>query len=149
MLCQFQAYSKVTQSYIYMCIHSLSYSFPIQGITEYCIEFPVRYSRSLLVIYLIYSSTCMWAQLLRCVRHFYDFMDYIAHQTPLSMKFSRQEYWSKWPFPSSGDLHKPGIEPSSLASPALAGGLFDHCAAWICVCYPKFLIYPSKRFPLW
>ena len=67
MLCQFQAYSKVTQSYVYMYIHSLSYSFPKQVITEYCIEFPVRYSRSLLVIYLIYSSTCMWAQLLSCV----------------------------------------------------------------------------------
>ena len=37
------------------------------------------------------------------------------------MGFSRQEYWSGWPFPFPGYLHDPGIEP---ASPALAGGFF-------------------------
>ena len=37
----------------------------------------------------------------------------IAHQAPLSMGFSRQEYWSGLPFPSSGDLPDPGIEPRS------------------------------------
>ena len=46
----------------------------------------------------------------------------VAHQAPLSMEFSRQEYWSGLPFPTPGDL--PGIEPASLASPALAGGFF-------------------------
>ena len=35
----------------------------------------------------------------------------IAHQAPLSMGFSRQEYWSGLPFPSPGDLPNPGIEP--------------------------------------
>ena len=42
-----------------------------------------------------------------------------AHQAPLSMEFSRQEYWSGWPFPSPGDLLSPGIEPTPLA---LVGG---------------------------
>ena len=37
----------------------------------------------------------------------------VAHQTPLSMEFSRQEYWSGLPFPSLGDLPDPGIEPGS------------------------------------
>ena len=37
----------------------------------------------------------------------------------LSMEFSKQEYWSGLPFPSPGDLPNPGIEPTSLASPAL------------------------------
>ena len=37
----------------------------------------------------------------------------IAHQTPPSMGFSRQEYWSGLPFPSPGDLPDPGIEPWS------------------------------------
>ena len=37
----------------------------------------------------------------------------IARQAPLSVEFSRQEYWSGWPFPSAGDLPKPGIEPRS------------------------------------
>ena len=38
------------------------------------------------------------------------------------MKFSRQEYWSGLPCPPPGDLPKPGTEPASLRSPALAGG---------------------------
>ena len=42
----------------------------------------------------------------------------IAHQAPLSMDFSRQEYWSELPFPSTGDLPNPGIEPESFASQA-------------------------------
>ena len=42
----------------------------------------------------------------------------IARQAPLSMKFSRQEYWSGLPFLTMGDLLDPGIEPASLASPA-------------------------------
>ena len=45
----------------------------------------------------------------------------VAHQAPLSMGFSRQEYWSGLPFPSPGDLLDPGIEPMS---PALAGRFF-------------------------
>ena len=43
----------------------------------------------------------------------------IAHQAPLSTEFSRQEYWSGWPFPTPGDLSDPGIKPTSPASPAL------------------------------
>ena len=38
-----------------------------------------------------------------------------AHQAPLSMRFSRQGYWSRLPFPSPGDLPNPGIEPGSPA----------------------------------
>ena len=48
----------------------------------------------------------------------------IAGQAPLSMGFYRQEYWSVLPFPSSGDLPNPGIEPTSLMSPGLAGRFF-------------------------
>ena len=44
---------------------------------------------------------------------------YIACQAPLSMVFSRQEYWNGLPFPSPGDPPNPGIEPMSLA---LVGG---------------------------
>ena len=46
-------------SYTYTYIHSFLDSFPIQVITEYWEEFPVLYSRSLLVIYFIYSSVCI------------------------------------------------------------------------------------------
>ena len=54
-----------------------------------------------------------------------------AHQAPLSMRFSRQQYWSfGLPFPSPGDLPNPGIEPESLMSPALTGGVFTTSATW-------------------
>ena len=48
----------------------------------------------------------------------------VACQAPLSMGFSRQECWSRLPFPSSGDPPDPGMEPASLTSPALAGRFF-------------------------
>ena len=54
----------------------------------------------------------------------------VAHQVPLSMEFPRQEYWSRLPFPTSGDLPDPGIEDASLLSPALAGGFFTTLDIW-------------------
>ena len=59
----------------------------------------------------------------------------IACQAPLSMGFSRQEYWSKLPFPPPGDLPDPGTEPMSLMSPALAGGFFTTSATWEATIY--------------
>ena len=53
----------------------------------------------------------------------------VAYQAPLSMGFSRQEY-CKLPFPSQGDLPDPGIEPMSLASPALVSGFFTTGTTW-------------------
>ena len=60
----------------------------------------------------------------------------VIHQAPRSMGFSRQEYWSMWssrqeywcglPFPTPGYLPIPETEPTSLMSPALAGGFFYH-----------------------
>ena len=48
----------------------------------------------------------------------------VACQAPLSMKFSRQEYWSWLPFPTPGDLPNPGIEPAYPTAPAVAGRIF-------------------------
>ena len=48
----------------------------------------------------------------------------VAHQAPLSMGFSRQEYWSGLSCSPPGALPDPGIEPASPKSPALAGRLF-------------------------
>ena len=45
-------------------------------------------------------------------------------QAPLSVGFSRQEYWSGLPFPPPGDLLDPAIEPAFLSSPTLVGRLF-------------------------
>ena len=54
----------------------------------------------------------------------------VAHQSLLSMEFSRQEYWSGLPFPTWGDLADSGIEPMSLASPQLAGRFFTTVCPW-------------------
>ena len=54
----------------------------------------------------------------------------VVSQAPLSMGFSRKEYWSGLPCPSPGDLPDPGIEPTSLMSPALAGRFFTSSTTW-------------------
>ena len=48
----------------------------------------------------------------------------LAHQAPLPMGFSRQEYWSGLPCPTPWDLPNPRIKPASLMSSALAGRFF-------------------------
>ena len=53
-----------------------------------------------------------------------------ALQTPLSIGFSRQEYWSELPIPPPGDLPNPGIRRTSPMSPALAGGFFTTSTTW-------------------
>ena len=45
-------------------------------------------------------------------------------QAPLSMEFSRQEYWNGLPFPTPGDFPDLGMKPAPLASPTLAGRFF-------------------------
>ena len=59
-----------------------------------------------------------WVKSLSRVWHFVTPLT-VAHQAPLSMGFSRQEYWSGLPFPSPGNLPDPGIKPRS---PALQTG---------------------------
>ena len=54
----------------------------------------------------------------------------VALHAPLSMGFSRKEYWSWLPHPSPGDLPNPEIKPVFLTSPALAGGFFTTNATW-------------------
>ena len=59
----------------------------------------------------------------------------VALQAPLSMGFPRQESWSGLAFPPPGDLLDPGIKPTSLASPALAGGSFTTSTTLPLYCY--------------
>ena len=54
----------------------------------------------------------------------------VARQVPLSMGFSRQEYWSGLPCPSPRDLPDSGIEPMSLMSPESADGFFTTSTTW-------------------
>ena len=83
----------------------------------------------------------------------------VAHQSPLSVEFSRQEYCSGLPFPSPGDLPDPGIKP---ASPALAGRFFTTeppgkpypwSLGWASILDVLYLecfifLYPLSCFPL-
>ena len=75
-------------------------------------------------------GVCMHAKSLQLWPTLCDAMDYIACQSPLSMGFFRQEYWSGLLCPSPGDLSDPGIEPASLVSLALAEVFFTASAAW-------------------
>ena len=68
----------------------------------------------------------MHAKSLQSCLTLYDPMDCIALQAPLSMGFSRQEYWSELLCPPLEELLYPGIEPTSLKYPALAGEFFYH-----------------------
>ena len=67
--------------------------------------------------YLFGSVSCVCPQWLSCVQLFATLWT-AACQAPLSMGFSRQDYWSELPFPSAGDLPDLGIKPMA---PALAG----------------------------
>ena len=68
---------------------------------------------------------CTHAQLLSCVRLFAT-LGTVAHQAPLSMEFSRQEYWSGLPFPPPGDLPDPGISCVSC----IGRQVLYHSATW-------------------
>ena len=68
-------------------------------------------------------------QSLSCFR-FFAAPGTVACQAPLSIRFPRQEYRNGLPWPPPGDLPDPGIEPTSLLFPALAGGFFTTSATW-------------------
>ena len=66
-----------------------------------------------LAVYFTHGGVCIWTcQSLSCVQLFASPWT-VACQAPLSMGFSRQEYWSRLPFPSPGNLPNPGIKSGS------------------------------------
>ena len=69
------------------------------------------------------ASVCVCTHACTAVSQLFATPWTVAHQAPLSMEFSRQEYPDRLPFPSPGDLPDPGIEVMSLASATLTGGL--------------------------
>ena len=86
-------------------------------------------------------NLCMHAHLLSHVQLFVTPWTPEAHQGPLSMGFSRQEYWSGLPCPPLGDLPHPGIEPATPASPSLQEDslLLSHCRS------PNDLVVPCEK----
>ena len=88
-------------------------------------NFQVCFPNSDLISETLENHVCMLSHFSRV--RLYVTLRTAAHQTPLSMGFSRQDYWSGLPFPSPGDLPDPGMEPES---PALASGFFTTSATW-------------------
>ena len=86
----------------------------------YCLKILIDLTISLIV------GKYMCASSLNCVRLCATPWT-VACQAPLSMGFSRQEYWSGLPSPPPGDFPEPGIEPKS---PALAGRFFTTSVTW-------------------
>ena len=82
--------------------------------------------------FMVSSQLALQHVLPSCISHVHLFVTpwTIAHQAPLSMGSSRQEYWSGLPCPLPGDLPDPGIEPTTVTSPALAGEFFTSSTTW-------------------
>ena len=89
---------------------------------------PEFVSCCLSLITFLYNYTCTLSRFSR-VRLFAT-LQTVAHLAPLSMGFSRQEYWNGLPFPPAGDLPNLGIKPTSLVSPALTGKFFTTSDTW-------------------
>ena len=105
-----------------------------------------------------FMCVCVCVSSFGCVQLFATLWT-VAQQTPLSMGFSRQEYWSGLLCPPPGYLPDPGIESASLLSPALANGFFTTSTTWeahdilcIKVKYVGWqytaLSYSSPNFPM-
>ena len=109
-------------SVVLMEIHSYCFFFVF-------LHFPIRklpWSYLSIGILCVCVCVCVCACMFCSVWLFCDPMA-VALQAPLSVGFSRQEYWSALPFPPPGALLHPGIAPVSLASPALAGRFSATC----------------------
>ena len=93
-----------------MCIHSIYYCMCVHMcVCAQVHSHSVVFDSLLLSCPVVSDSAAPWT---------------VALQVPLSVEFSRQEYWSQFPFPAQGDLPHPGIKPTSLTFPVLAGTFF-------------------------
>ena len=75
------------------------------------------------LIYLTQLCVCMCVCVCVCAQSclFFEILWTVIHLAPLSVGFSRYEYWFGFPFPPPGDLPDPGTELASLLAPVLAG----------------------------
>ena len=93
---------------------SMTANWPLQAVGR---------ENQVLISWCYHGALCICAESLQSCLTLCDPMD-CSCQAPLSMGFSRQEYWSELPCLPPGDLPDPGIERTSVASPALAGRFF-------------------------
>ena len=79
--------------------------------------------------------------------HFSRVQLFVTLWTPLSMGFSRQEYWSELPFPPAGDLSNPGIDSAPLAAPALQADswLLSRCGSPLSMAPLSWYFYQNQE----
>ena len=99
--------------------------------------------------YLITSRGTL-SHVLGCIQLFVTLWT-VAHQALLSMGFSRQEYWSRWPCPSPGDLPDPETEPTSPVSPTLQADslLLNHWGSLMYLILKVTVLVPQSRLTLY
>ena len=125
------------------------YHLPAQNLPRFS-QIPRQFCSRILCVYIYYICvycvlscfSCDWL----CVTPWT-----VAHQAPLTMGFSRQEYRSELPCPPPGHLLDPEIEPTSLMSPKLAGGFFTtwvkpHCIYMCYITHTHLYCYISPIF---
>ena len=99
----------ISEHYLSLWDHCLVQHCPIElSVMKAAIE-----SEKVSVSCSVVVSNSLWPQQLGLCTFTAEGMKVLVRQSPLSMRFPRQEYWSGLPFPSSGDLFNPGIEPKS------------------------------------
>ena len=111
-----------------MVCHSDAVAWFCYSSSEACESMHAFYS-GLQAPFAVKTSMCLYV--LSCVWLFVTPWT-VAHQAPLSMGFSRQEYWNGLPFPTPGDLPDPGVKPTFPAAPALQLDSLplSHQASW-------------------
>ena len=125
---------KKTQHFILSHLQSFSVNF-MKNCVYFIWKYPhlLGYFANSYQFWRIQFWSCEWDSLIIrlcvCVSHLSHVWLFaipwiVACQAPLSRGFSRQEYWSGLPCSPPGNLPDPGIEPTSLMSPELAGGFF-------------------------
>ena len=124
------------------------YNSSVVGVTTEPITWPVKGEMLQIKVMktIIIAGMCMYTYVpshFSCVWLFVTLRT-VACQAPLSMGFSREEYWSGFPCPSPGELPDPGIKPASLMSPALAGVFFTTSATWEAPNPPYLFFYPKE-----
>ena len=102
-----------------MCVYTL----PVQYLVAKCQSWYLIFLQQLIML-----CTCMLSYFSSV--WFFVTLWIIDCQAPLSMRFSRKEYWSRLSCPPPGDLSNPGLEPMSLISPSLVGVFLTAGATW-------------------
>ena len=97
---------------------------------------------------------CIVSHACSVVSNFFATLWMVTHNSPTSMGFSRQEYWSWLPFPFPGDLPHPGLEPTGSVAPELAGEFFTTESPrkpyiYIYAIYMPLYIYIMPYMPLY